>query len=145
MNRPRLDVQVCLLSRVTRQYGPHPTSDLLGVDYTYTVPGYLEFPRRIPMTDLFVRFAVAEIGPTPIQIRVYRIDDDGSVMNRSSNFRFVVPFSPTDRVREHVFRLPNIRLPGTGLYAVKVGRVVRHRWRGLRWRTMATDYFLVER
>jgi hypothetical protein len=145
MSGRRLDVQVCLLNATTRRYGPHPTSDLLGVDYRMAVPPDTEFPRVVPRLDLFVRFVVAGVGPTEIEIRVIRLDDDGSVRERVSSFRHTVPFAPTERVREHSFRLANVRLTGEGLYAVRIGRRVRAGWRGVRWRTLGSDYFYVVR
>lgn len=134
-----------MLNRITRRYGPEPMSDLLGVGYTYTAPPDTEFPRIIPRLDLFVRFLVAGVGPTAVQVRVYRLDPDGSLLERVNQYQFTIPFTPTDRVREHVFRLPNIRIKGTGLYAVRIGRPVRHRWKGPRWRILGTDFFYVER
>lgn len=70
MSRPRPDVQLCVLCHTARRYGPHPTWDLLGVDYTHTVPPDAEFPRYLPRLDLFVRFLVANLGPTDIAVRV---------------------------------------------------------------------------
>ncbi len=62
-----------------------------------------------------------------------------------NEYRFTVPFDPSDRVREQPFRLPFIRLSGEGLYAVQIGRRVRHRWKGVRWKILGTDYFHVVR
>jgi hypothetical protein len=54
-------------------------------------------------------------------------------------------FDPTLFVREEVFRIANINLPGEGLYSVRVCKHVKHRWKGLRWRVMGSDYFRVVR
>ena len=78
MNRRRLEVQFCVLNDITRRYGPHPTSDLLGVDYFRPVPADTEFPYTMPRLDLFVRFLVARLGPTEIAVRVRRLKDDGT-------------------------------------------------------------------
>jgi hypothetical protein len=138
-------MQLCVVNRATRQYGSHPTSDLLGVDYWYAVPPDTEFPWTIPRLDLFVRFLVAGLGPTAISVRVFRLADDGGVLARMCEYQFTVPFDPADRVREQSFRLPNVPLTGEGLYAVRVGRPFRHRWKGPRWRPLGTDYFYVVR
>ncbi len=82
MSDKRLDVQFCVLSRTIRRYGPHPTADLLGVDYTYTVPPDTEFPREIAHLDLYARFLVAGLGPTAVAVRVVRLDDDGIIRER---------------------------------------------------------------
>lgn len=144
MSRRRLKVLACLLNRVTRQYGSCPTSDLLGVCYRYAVPPDTEFPHEVARLDLFVRFQPYRLGPTRVRVRIVRLDPDGSDMERVSAYSFVVPFAPTDAVRDHVFRLVSIRLPGPGVYAVRVGRRLRG-WSGPRWQTLGTDYFLVER
>ncbi len=52
----RLRVQHCVVNVTTRQYGPIPTSDILGVDYFHTVPADTEFPRTLGKLELFVRF-----------------------------------------------------------------------------------------
>jgi hypothetical protein len=120
-------------------------ADLLGVGYTYTVPPDTEFPREIPRADVYVRFLVAGLGPTEIEVRVIRLDEQGETLQRVADHKYLVPFAPTERVREHVFRLANVRLTGEGVYAVRVGRRVRHRWKGMWWRTLGIDYFSVVR
>jgi hypothetical protein len=115
------------------------------VDYTFTLPPDAEFPRIIARMDLFVRFFVAGVGVTQVEVRVIRLNDDGSVYQQVTAYPFTVNFAPTDRVREMSFRLPNVRLTGEGLYAVRIGRRYKHRWKGIRWRTLGTDYFNVVR
>jgi hypothetical protein len=145
MNRRRLEVQFCVLNDITRRYGPHPTSDLLGVDYFRPVSADTEFPYTIPRLDLFVRFLVARLGPTEIAVRVRRLKDDGTNGERVAELRTVVPFDPADTVMERVFRLVNVPCTGEGRYAVRVCRHARRGWKGLRWRVLGTDYFLVQR
>jgi hypothetical protein len=145
MSRPALEVQLCVLARTARRYGPHPTWDLLGVDFTRTVPPDTEFPRTIPRLDLLVRFLKARMGPTDIAARVWWLHPDGTSRELTSHHVFPVSFDPAERVREEPFRLINVHLPGEGLYAVRVCRRVRHRWKGMRWRVLGADYFRVVR
>jgi hypothetical protein len=145
MSRPRLDVQFCVLCHTARRYGPHPTWDLLGVDYTYAVPSDKEFPATCPHIDLFVRFLVKDLGPTDIAVRVWWLHPDGTNREHVSHHVFPVPFNPALLVREDAFRLANIHLPGEGMYTVRVCKQVRHRWKGFRWRVMGSDYFRVMR
>lgn len=145
MSRSRLDVQLCVVNMTTRQYGPHPTSDLLGVDYLRTYPPDTEFPRTVDQLDVFVRFFVAEMNPTRIAVRVWHLHPDGSRRERVNEHRFVVPFHPDEVFREHVFRLKNVRIPGEGTYAVQVCRRSRHNWKGFGLRVLGTDYFHVVR
>lgn len=145
MSRPRLDVQFCALCRTARRYGSHPTWDLLGLDYTQQFPPDTEFPRVIPRLDLFVRFLVAGGGPAGIAVRVWWLYPNGMDRERVLHRPFSVMLDPTAPVREDVFRLVNIPVPGEGLYAVRVCRRVRHRWKGLRWRVMKSEFFQVVR
>lgn len=145
MSRPRLDVQLCVLCHTARRYGPHPTWDLLGIDYTQKVSPDAEFPIFVPRLDLFVRFLVANVGPTGIAVRVWRLYDDGTNREKVGKLQTVVPFAPDELVREHTFRLVNVPLTGEGQYAVRMCRRIRHRWKGVRWRVLGADYFFVER
>lgn len=146
MSRRRLEVQVCLLSGVIRQYGSTTTSDLLSVCYYVAVPQDAEPPFLVHRMDLFVRFLITDIGPKQIGIRVRRLNAAGAVTDRVNDYTFRVPFARTDRIREHSFRLANLQLPGLGLYAVRVGRwVKRKHWERERWRTLGSDYFEVVR
>lgn len=52
----RIAVHHFVANLTTRQYGPHPMSDLLGVDYILEVPPDTEFPRWLPRMDVFARF-----------------------------------------------------------------------------------------
>ncbi len=145
MARKRLDVHYCVLNTLTRRYGPTQTSDLLGVEYRYRVPPDTEFPRLISSIDLFTRFYLVGVGPTEIAVFVVRLDEDGRDLERVGRFRKVLPFDPADEVRDFVFRLARINLTGTGVYAVRVCRKAKHRWRGHVWKRLGTDYFRVVR
>ena len=141
----RLDVHYCVQNALTRRYGPTQVSDLLGVDYHYAVPPDTEFPKEIRHMDLFTRFFLAGVGPTELAIRITRYDGEGEILEVVNDYRFLVPFVPSMRVYDHVFRLTDIRLTGTGMYSIRIGRRVRHRWKGLRWRKLGTEFFEVTR
>jgi hypothetical protein len=141
----RLDVHYCVLNTLTRRYGPNQTSDLLGVEYQYRVPPDTEFPKLVFKMDLFTRFFLAGVGPTELAIRIIRHDADSEFLHVVNDYRFVVPFDPAMRVYDHVFRLTQVRLTGTGQYTIQIGRQIRHRWRGLRWRRIGTEFFEVTR
>ncbi len=141
----RLDVHYGVLNTLTRRYGPNQTSDLLGVNYVVAVPPDTEFPRLISSMDLFVRFFLAGVGPTEIAVFIIRLDEDGNDFERVARYRRVLPFDPADEVRDFAFRLVRINLTGTGVYAVRVCRKAKHRWRGQRWKRLWTDYFRVVR
>lgn len=145
MARSRIDVQLCVVNKTTRQYGPDPESDLLGVNFLRSYPPDTEFPRVLKQVDVFVRFFVANAGLTRIAVRVWRLNQDGSNRERVNEFLFDVRFAPVDVFRDRVFRLLNVRLPGEGDYAVRVCRRGRHKWKGDRWLVLATDYFRVEK
>lgn len=146
MARPRVQVQHAVLCPVVRQYGTTPTSDLLGVCYTYTYTPDLEFPRHIPQVDLFTRFFVYAPGVAEFFIRVWRLDGDGTLHTRMGSFGpYRVQFTPGKVFADRPFRMKNVRLEGVGVYAVRLCIKRRHRWRGVRYHTLATEYFQVVR
>lgn len=148
MSRPRVFVQLCVVNMTTHQYGPHPTSNLLGVDYFRAYPPDTEFPRTIGRLDLFVRFLLRPpnaTDPFEIAVHVHRLNPDGTDRQQVNNFRFPVQVGQDAVAHDHVFRLVNIQIPGEGQYAVRVCRWGRHSWKGEGWRVLATDYFLVIR
>ena len=71
----RLEVQHFVANKVSRQYGPPPTADLLGVKYWYTVPPDTEFPAIIPQIDLFTRFFVRGIRSARFRVFVRWLED----------------------------------------------------------------------
>ena len=64
----RLRIQHCIINRITRQYGPHPTSDLLGVDYFHTISADVEYPYVVSQLELFV------VRSLLLRIEVGRVD-----------------------------------------------------------------------
>jgi len=143
MRRPRVTVQLCVVNKLTRQYGPEPDSDLLGVSFLRSYSPDTEFPRTVRRLDVFVRFFLSNAGSTRIAVRVWRLNSDGSNRERVNEYFFDVAFQRDEVFRDRVFRLINVRLPGEGDYAVRVCRQFRHKWRGERWRVLATDFFRV--
>ena len=141
----RLRVQHCVLAATVSQSGPNPTSNLLGVDYyPLTLAPDVEFPRAIGRIDLFVRFFPRKLGPTPIAVRVYWEAPAGGRRSRVGDYRFQLPFTPTVRVLDRVFRLVNVHLPGRGLYSVRVCWKRTHPWRRVPvWQRLASEWFEV--
>ena len=145
MSRTRLEVQQCVLCHTARRYGPGPTWDLLGIDYTQRLPPDAEFPFHLPRADLFVRFLVTNGGPVEMAVRVWWLYPDGTNCGRMHDYRSTVAFPAGTVTHEHPFRLVNIPLRGEGLYTVRVCQRKRHRWKGPRWRVLGADYFHVVR
>ena len=144
----RLRVQHCVLNMTTRQCGPHPTSDLLGVDYFRTVPADTEFPYTLGRVELFVRFFASNLAATRIRITVSWLNPDGT--DRRTVYRRHHHLSPTNGpgwvVDDRGFKLLFVVCPGEGKYAVRVWRRSRRGWQtGPDWRLLATEYFSVTR
>src|SRR5262245_4459786 len=113
----RVAVHHFVANMTTRQYGQHPTSDLLGVDYIHEVPADTEFPRWLPRIDVFTRFYLNQAKPTKFLIRVIWRSAPEALRPCQQRFGpFTISFQPTDVVHDHVFRLVNVRLNGTGWY-----------------------------
>lgn len=130
----------------TRQYGPHPTSDLLGVDYTHDVPADTEFPRRLGQIDLFTRFYLEQATQTAFLVLVRwtdSLDEQRKWVGRYGPY--TVGFAPTDIVRDHVFRLQNVQLPGVGRYAIVLGARRPPDWKGRKYMKLTETHFAVER
>jgi hypothetical protein len=142
MNRFRLPVQHCVLARVVRQYGPHPTSDLLGVDYTLTAPADTEFPGFVGGVELFVR----NPRPAAVWVTITRLWPDGTDRAEVFRRRFDLSF-PTHANPVMVdvgLKVPNLSLPGVSGYAVRIVRPTR-RAVGRVSKVYATEFFWVER
>jgi hypothetical protein len=144
----RLRVQHCVVNMTTRQYGPNPTSDLLGVDYFHTVPADTEFPRTLSKLELFVRFFGTDGVAGRVRITVSYLFPDGTdreLVYRKS-FDITVPGSSGAVVLDRGFKLINVLVPGEGTYAVRVTRRVRRPWEAKPgWRVLAVDYFHIAR
>jgi len=120
----RLRVLKCLLAQVVRQYGPRLTSDLLGVDYFYTVPADTEFPRRLGQLELFVRFWGDGPFTGRVRVTVTRLHPDGSDRDRVywREFGLSVKRGAGPFVLDQGFKLRDVVVPGEALYAVRVLR-----------------------
>jgi hypothetical protein len=141
----RIAVHHFVTNLTTRQFGPHPTSDLLGVDYVYEVPPDTEFPRALARVDLFTRFYLWSAQPCEFFVRVWWLDAPRKRSGRLAGEYgpFFVNFDPSAGVLDHVFRLVNVRLPGTGRYAVRLVRY-RGKW-AAKPKIYAQTHFNVER
>src|SRR5690349_9309636 len=132
----RVTVHPFVANLTTRQSGPHPTSDLLGVDYIYEVPADTEFPRWLVRVDLFTRFYLRRARPTQFLIRVIWRDAPTSRQPCARHYGpFAIPFQPADVVHDHAFRLVNVQLDGAGWYDVVLYRR-RHGPTGQRWKRL---------
>ncbi|MFO0847003.1 MAG: hypothetical protein U0871_00380 [Gemmataceae bacterium] len=143
MSRPRLLAHVVVVSADVSRWGG--TTTLIGVDYAHQLPADTEFPRTVRKLDVFTRFFVYGGGPETVRVEVWWLSPDGTDRQLVHGYNHEVPFDPTESVRDWVFRLTNVRLPGEGRYAVRVCRLVRTRARGLHWRPLRADYFQVAR
>lgn len=143
----RVAVHHFVANLTTRQYGSHPTSDLLGVDYVHELPADTEFPRWLPRVDLFTRFYLDDAEPCEFFVRAWWMDHPRRRKGQLTGEHgpFTVPFRPGVAVYDHVFRVLNIRLPGEGRYELKL---VRYRSGGLKRggaAIFARTHFRVER
>lgn len=144
----RLRVRHCVVNRTTRQYGPNPTSDLLGVDYFHTVPADTEFPRSLGKLELFVRFFGTDGISGRVRVTVSHLKPDGTDRELVYRRQFDLPTSYARGlvVLDKGFKLINILIPGEGTYAVRITRRVRRPWEARSgWRVLATDYLYIAR
>ena len=144
----RLTVQHCVLARVVRQYGRPRSSDLLGVNYFFTVPADTEFPHPVSPLELFVRFHAQDSRPARIRVAIARSLPDGTDGAEDHRQRFDLPFptQPALVIMDFGLKLLNVSLPGAGDYVVRVLRPVRAKWQPTaEWRTLASEYFRLEK
>lgn len=144
----RLRIQHCIVNGITRQYGPHPTSDLLGVDYFRTVPADTEFPYYVSSLELFVRFLGTRRIRGRVRITVSQIDDEGLDIRSIYDQLFLLPTANSDGilVLDKGFKLINMMIPEEGTFAVRVHRRVRSRsWSPPDWRVLATEWICFSR
>jgi hypothetical protein len=143
----RVRVQHCIVNATTRQYGPNPTSDLLGVDYFRTVPADTEFPKSLGKLELFVRF-IGDNGVTGrVRITITRLSASGGdrELVYRNRFDISIPGISGRVVHDRSFKLINVLVPGEGTYAVRVLRGGRP-WEAKRgWRVLAVEYFHIAR
>lgn len=144
----RLRIQHCIISNITRQYGTHPTSDLLGVDYFHTVPAHKEFPYYVSGLELFVRFLGTRRIRGRIRITVSQIDDEGFGDPLDLRSTLFAPTAHSDGVLvlDKGFKLINMMIPEEGTFAVRVHRRIRpHSWSPPEWRVLATEWICLSR
>ncbi|MDY3555582.1 hypothetical protein R5W24_004725 [Gemmata sp. JC717] len=144
----RLRVQHCVVNMTTRQYGPNPTSDLLGIDYFHTVPADTEFPRTLAKLELFVRFFGTDGVSGRVRVTVSYLWPDGT--DRELVYRRLFDVAVHDVtgpvVLDRGFKLINVLVPGEGTYAMRVTRRVRRPWEANSgWRVLAADYIQIAR
>lgn len=142
----RLTVQHCVVNTTTRQYGSHPTSDLLGVDYFFTVPADTEFPKPLGKLELFVRFFGTDLPPSRVLVTMtHTTAPDGRVVFRK-RYPVTTVRQPGLVVLDRAYKLLNITLPAAGVYVIRVLRRVRRPWElKPEWRVLATEYIAVVR
>lgn len=112
MSRPRLLAHVVVVSADVSRWGG--TTTLIGVDYVHQLPADTEFPRTVRKLDVFTRFFVYGGGPETVRVEVWWLSPDGTDRQLIHGYNHEVPFDPTESVRDWVFRLTNVRLPGEG-------------------------------
>lgn len=137
-----------MVNATTRQYGSHPTSDLLGVDYFYTVPADTEFPRMLGKLELFVRFFGTDLRPCRVLVTMKHMTPAGA--SGRLIYKKWFPVTPVGRpgfvVIDRAYKLQTILLPGVGVYVIRVLRRVRRPWKvKLDWQRLAIEYVAVVR
>jgi hypothetical protein len=140
----RLRVQHCILNAVTRQYGPGPTSDLLGVNYVRVVPADTEFPRVVPNFEVFVRFFATNLRRGRVLFTITLLEPAASRPRPVYRFRTSLPnFGGGGTVcYDRSFKFQNVSLPAEGLYCIRVLWRVRRHWdTSSGYRLLATEYF----
>lgn len=142
----RVSVHHFVANLTTKQYGAHPTSDLLGVDYWYEVPADTEFPRRIARMDFFTRFYLLKAKPVEFFVWVLWLDTPTRrprILGRYGPE--LVGFRPDETIRDHVFKAINLQLQGAGLHRVVLLRERPLGWHGRRFAKLAETHFFVRR
>ena len=142
----RVAVHHFVANLTTRQYGPHPTSDLLGVDYWHDVPPDTEFPRTITRMDVFTRFYLRRANPVEFSVRIRWLDTPERKPRTIGHYGpYLVSFLPTHQVHDHVFHVSHIRVQGVGRHDVYLVRKRDAGWQGRRFVKVAETHFSVER
>jgi hypothetical protein len=126
----QLRIQHCIANSVTRQYGPHPSSDLPGVDFIRTVPANTEFPKDLPQLELFVRCFAHRIRRCCLFFTITLLDPNGKdqqIVHRSDTLLTNLGMTVEECI-DRGFKLRGIYLPREGLYCIRVWRRVRTDW-----------------
>jgi len=104
-------------SRVQPPAGPNNPYDLYGVSYVHTIPFGMERIEPIERVDMFTRFFHGR-GTWEFEAEVIWVDGpDGREVVASYAPLFVF-FRKAEPVRDHVFVLRNVPLPGLGRYRI---------------------------
>ena len=145
MSQARIVVHHFVANATTTRYGPHPTFNLLGVDFWQVFPPDAEFPQAVRQIDLFTRFYLTRARPAEFMIRVYRMNSAGQAVEKMDEFGpFAVDFHRSEIVRDRSFRITNVRLTGTGNYAIRILCQRRSGWRAGKWAILRETHFRVE-
>jgi hypothetical protein len=141
MARP-LRVQHWLRTLGTRVQPPVSADnpyDLFGVSYVHPAPGGDGPIPPIPRVDMFTRFFHG-VGAWEFEVEVIWVDGpDGSELVANYGPQ-PVTFRPTERVRDFVFVLRHVPLPGAGRYRIHLLAI-----KPRRRLPVATEYFEVVR
>lgn len=108
---------MALGARVQPPAGPTNPYDLFGVGYAYKVPTGDTPIEPIKRVDMFTRFFHGR-GTWEFEAEVIWVDGPDGRELVASYAPLVVCFRPTEPVRDYVFVLRNIPLPGLGRYRI---------------------------
>ncbi|HVK15002.1 MAG TPA: hypothetical protein VM597_40055 [Gemmataceae bacterium] len=109
----------CLDRRVVAPAGPQNHYNLFSVGYRYLAPPETEFPWTIRHLDMFARF-VGGTATRQFEVRVVWVDAPDRPQRVEVYGPLQVVFRPGDAVRNFVFRLRNIPIPGPGRYRLRL-------------------------
>lgn len=144
----QLRIQHCIANTVTRQYGPHPASDLLGVDFIRTVPANTEFPTTLTKLEVFVRFFTYKLKRCRLNISIIQLPPPGlqhEVVYRQ-RFDLLALDLFEGRCFDRSVKLVNVFIPGEGDYSIRFTRRIRRPWEyRSRHQVLAVEYFRVQR
>lgn len=142
----RVRVHHFVANLTTRQYGSHPTSDLLGVDYWHEVPADTEFPRTIGRIDLFTRFYLVHARPVKFTVKIWWNDHPSGTPEPTGSYGpFLVNFHPGTWVQDAALHLHMVRVQGAGRHSIELLRKRRRGWQAGELASVARTDFYVER
>lgn len=139
----RLRIQHCIINRITRQYGPHPTSDLLGVDYFHTISADVEYPYVVSQLELFVRFYCESKLGGSILVTVSHESGTEPAEEPVYSQSYVLPDLEANGsiIYDRSFKLKGLRISREGLFSIRVQRRIRRTfWQLPTWRILSTEY-----
>lgn len=124
-------------SRVQPPARPNNPYDLFGISFYHAVPVGLRPYDPIPRMDMFARFIHGR-GDWVFQIRFVWLDAPGRRRIVEEYWPLQVHFRTAESVRDFVFVLRNVPVPGLGRYRVSLRAATPRRRVAL-----ATDYYEV--